>query len=62
MGRGLDSDDRGRIIGASGTPDPAVYVIGGMTLDRFGEVPAAVFILSQILDVLPGFIASMNRG
>ena len=62
MGRGLDSDDRGRLIAASGTPDAAVYVIGGMSLDRFGETPAAIFILRQILDMLPGFIASMSRG
>jgi len=61
LGRGLDSDERGRVIDASGTPDPAVYVIGGMTLDRFGEVPAAIFILRQILDVLAGFIASMTQ-
>ncbi len=61
MGRGLESDDRGRLIGAAGVPDPAVYVIGGMTLDRFGEVPAAIFLLRQILGILPGFVASMDR-
>jgi uncharacterized NAD(P)/FAD-binding protein YdhS len=61
MARGLDSDDQGRLVDSNGTPDSAVYVIGGMTLDRFGETPAAIFILRQILDVLPGFIASMDR-
>ncbi len=61
MGRGLESDDRGRIIDADGAPVESVYVIGGMTLDRFGEVPAAVFLLRQVLAVLPGFIASMDR-
>jgi len=62
MGRGLDSDDRGRLIGFSGTADPAVYVIGGMSLDRSGETPAAIFILRQILDILPRFVASISRG
>ena len=61
MSRGLESDDRGRIIDADGAPVESVYVIGGMTLDRFGEVPAAVFLLRQVLAVLPGFIASMDR-
>ena len=61
MGRGFDSDDLGRLIGDGGIPDPALYVIGGMSLDRFGETPAAIFLLRQILGVLPGFIAGMER-
>ncbi|MEJ2186056.1 MAG: FAD/NAD(P)-binding protein [Gemmatimonadota bacterium] len=56
-GRGLESDDAGRVLSADGRPDEALYAIAGMTLDRFGETPAAIFILRQILRMLPQFVA-----
>jgi uncharacterized NAD(P)/FAD-binding protein YdhS len=59
MGRGLDADDGCRAIGADGRPVPQFYVLGAMTLDRFGETPAAIFILRQIFRMLPGFTASL---
>lgn len=58
MGRGFSSDAAGRALGPSGAPTEGLYVIGAMTLDRFGETPAAIFILRQILRLLPGFLAA----
>lgn len=56
-GRGFESDDAGHLLSADGRPDEALYAIAGMTLDRFGETPAAIFILRQILRMLPQFVA-----
>ncbi len=56
-GRGFESDDDGHLVSADGRPDEALYAIAGMTLDRFGETPAAIFILRQVLRMLPRFVA-----
>ncbi len=60
MGRGLDSDGDCRVIAATGRPDPTLYVLGALTLDRCGETPAAIFLLRQILRMLPGFVRSLS--
>jgi uncharacterized NAD(P)/FAD-binding protein YdhS len=56
MGRGLDVDQRCRVIAADGRPVPGLYALGAMTLDRLGEPPAAIFILREIFRTLPGFL------
>lgn len=61
LGRGFDSDDAGRVVSASGEPDPALYVLGATALDRFGETPAAIFILRQVFRILPGFVAGRGN-
>ncbi|MGD2044658.1 MAG: FAD/NAD(P)-binding protein [Gemmatimonadota bacterium] len=55
-GRGFETDESARLLSAAGRPDDTLYCIAGMTLDRFGETPAAVFILRQIVRMLPGFV------
>jgi len=60
MLRGLEADDGCRVIGANGRPVTGLYVLGAMTLDRFGETPAAIFLLRQICRMLPGFTASLR--
>ncbi len=60
MGRGLDSDDACRVIAADGLPVPRLYVLGAMTIDRFGETPAAIFILRQIHRMLPAFVSALR--
>ena len=59
MGRGVDTDEGCRVIGADARPVPGLYALGAMTLDRFGETPAAIFLLRQIFRMLPGFTASL---
>jgi len=58
LGRGFDADEQGRVIAASGVAQPALYVLGATTLDCFGETPAAIFVLRQMLRILPQFIAT----
>ena len=58
MGRGFEADAACRVIAANGKAHSDLRVIGALTLDRFGETPAAIFILRQILRMLPGFVGS----
>jgi hypothetical protein len=59
MGRGFESDDDCRLVSASGAPSSGLYVLGALTIDHFGETPAAIFLLRQILRMLPTFVRSL---
>jgi uncharacterized NAD(P)/FAD-binding protein YdhS len=58
-GRGLDADAESRAVGADGEPDPSLTVLGSSALDRFGETPAAIFVLRQVLRLMPRFVAAL---
>lgn len=57
LGRSLDAAADGRVISAGGAPDAELYALGSTVLDRFGETPAAIFILRQIFRILPRFVS-----
>jgi uncharacterized NAD(P)/FAD-binding protein YdhS len=59
LGFGLDTDERCRLLSESGSPDPVLYAIGAVAIDRFGETPAAIFLLRQTLSMLPAFVSSL---
>jgi len=59
MGRGFDTDEDCRALSALQGADSGLYVLGSLTLDRFGETPAAIFILRQIIRMLPRFVESL---
>lgn len=52
LGRSLDVDDLGRVISAAGAPSPDLFALGPAALDHFGETPAAIFIVRQVLRAL----------
>ncbi|HYW03564.1 MAG TPA: FAD/NAD(P)-binding protein [Gammaproteobacteria bacterium] len=60
-GRGFEVDDGCRVVSASGEAHSDLYAIGGTTLDRFGETPAAIFTLRQVLRMLPGLVSSLAQ-
>jgi uncharacterized NAD(P)/FAD-binding protein YdhS len=59
VGFGLDTDERCRLLSASGAADPVLYAIGAMTTARFGETLAAIFLLRQTLRMLPAFVSPL---
>jgi uncharacterized NAD(P)/FAD-binding protein YdhS len=56
--RGFDADEWCQVVSAKGLPNCNLHVVGSMNLDGFGEQPAAIFILRQILEMLPAYVAS----
>jgi uncharacterized NAD(P)/FAD-binding protein YdhS len=57
LGQGFEINEGSRVVTASGV-NAQLYALGSTTLDSFGETPAAVFILRQILRMLPVFLRS----